>query len=237
MKKPCVLIVEDNVEFGQTCVQLLLEHNFDVLYCDNADKAKPHILNEKIDIAIIDLMLPPTFQIEGIDLYRYIKEKNKLLPVIFMTTKEFNTIEIVAEAMKLGAEDFLDKNNSIFSDKLIATIIGSINKSNIEHKPDMGPQPEFNPHPSWAYMVSVTSGLIFIAIMLLVAIFIATPTPFQMFIFRVVISLAAGGFGAALPGFFNLNLPIWKKGMLHAGGALGLFAIVYLINPPSLLAL
>lgn len=55
--------------------------------------------------------------------------------------------------------------------------------------------------------------------------------PAKFFLLRVLASLSAGGVAAVIPGFFEFQ---WKK-TLQAGGALAVFAIVYLVNPPSLL--
>jgi hypothetical protein len=51
-------------------------------------------------------------------------------------------------------------------------------------------------------------------------------------IFRVVLALAAGAFGALIPGFIEVSFRNW----LRAGGAMALFVIVYMINPPALIA-
>ena len=82
-------------------------------------------------------------------------------------------------------------------------------------------------------IIAITSGLSFLIIMLFIALLFRGPyTPFNQFVFRVILALAASGFGASLPGFFELDLPVLEKGLVHAGGALGLFILVYLINPP-----
>jgi CheY-like chemotaxis protein len=117
-----ILFLEDDREFANKCIGDLLKKNYDVKFADNPEKAKQLFIENEIDIAIIDLMLPPTYNIEGLDFFRFIKSKNREVEVIFITTKEFKTTEIVAEAMKLGAKDFLDKGNELFQDKLIYTV-------------------------------------------------------------------------------------------------------------------
>jgi YesN/AraC family two-component response regulator len=67
-------------------------------------------------------MLPPTFGMEGLELFKYVKGKGNDTNVIFITSKDRGTTEIVAEAMKLGATDFLDKHNPLFFDKLLVTL-------------------------------------------------------------------------------------------------------------------
>lgn len=118
-----ILLVEDNQDFGYQCVKLLLDNFYEVSYSENAEKAKLKVLNSEFDIVIIDLMLPPTFKSEGLDLFRYIRDKcNTPRVIIFITSKDKGTTEIVAEAMKLGATDFLDKLNPLFFDKLLVTL-------------------------------------------------------------------------------------------------------------------
>lgn len=90
--------------------------------------------------------------------------------------------------------------------------------------------------PKWAYAVAIASGLILVLVMLGVALLVKRPTAFQAFVFRVVTALAAAGFGAAIPGFMRLRLPLWRRGALHAGGALGLFVLVYMVNPPGMVS-
>ncbi|MGA2227646.1 MAG: hypothetical protein ABSH41_24695 [Syntrophobacteraceae bacterium] len=89
--------------------------------------------------------------------------------------------------------------------------------------------------PSWAPIVSIASGLIFILLLLGIALFIPQPTPSQFFVIRVVLSLAAAAFGASIPGFIQIRMPLWGKGLVSAGGALGLFVLVYQVNPPDIL--
>jgi hypothetical protein len=77
-----------------------------------------------------------------------------------------------------------------------------------------------------------TFGIFFIMSMLVLALFVPNPTPFQYLVFRVVLSLAAAGVAAMIPGFIELNIPNW----IRAGGALAVFLIVFFYNPASLVA-
>lgn len=79
------------------------------------------------------------------------------------------------------------------------------------------------------------SGSLGVFVMLFVAIFIPTPTEFQYFIFRVIISISGAGIGGIIPGFINLRMEKEKLFAIRAGGAIALFIITYLINPPSLI--
>ena len=86
--------------------------------------------------------------------------------------------------------------------------------------------------PLWQRITAVAFGTSFVVVLLIIAIFIPSPTTFQIFVFRVVLSLAAGGVGAIIPGFINVQFKNW----LRAGGALALFVLVYQVNPPALIS-
>jgi len=74
-------------------------------------------------------------------------------------------------------------------------------------------------------------GVVFVIVLLTLAIFFPNPTAFQYTIFRSVLSLAAAGVAAMIPGFISLSVPKW----LRAGGALAVFVIVYFYNPAALI--
>lgn len=80
--------------------------------------------------------------------------------------------------------------------------------------------------------LAFSSGVIFVATILLIAIYIPTPTRFQEQIFRIVLSVSAAGFVTFTPGFIEITISNW----IRAGGALAVFLIVYFYNPASLIA-
>src|SRR5262245_37964538 len=75
-------------------------------------------------------------------------------------------------------------------------------------------------------------GVTFVVTMLILAIAFPNPTPFQYTVFRVVLALAAAGVAAMIPGFLEVEIPGW----LRAGGALGVFVVVYFYNPAAVVA-
>lgn len=70
-------------------------------------------------------------------------------------------------------------------------------------------------------------GVVFLLIMLVFAVAFPNPTGFQLKAFGAALSLAAGGVGAVLPGMLNVQF----GGMVRAGGALALAAIVWFTQP------
>ena len=85
-------------------------------------------------------------------------------------------------------------------------------------------------YPKWQMIVAFLFGAISCIVMLLVAIFSPNPTDFQIFVFRVILSLSAAGVATLIPGFLRVNFGPYIK----AGGAIAVFIIVYWFNPPQL---
>jgi hypothetical protein len=73
-------------------------------------------------------------------------------------------------------------------------------------------------------------GAAFIVGMILIALKVPTPTVFQYFVFRSVLSVAIAGFAAFIPGFLEVRIKPW----IHATGAIGVFVVVYILNPAQL---
>jgi hypothetical protein len=69
--------------------------------------------------------------------------------------------------------------------------------------------------------------VIFVAALLVFALFVPNTTIQQFEIVRIILALAAGGVAAIIPGFLNLQLGAGAHLTLRAGGALAVFAIVY----------
>ncbi|MEX1034275.1 MAG: hypothetical protein WDZ30_13000 [Cellvibrionaceae bacterium] len=66
--------------------------------------------------------------------------------------------------------------------------------------------------------------------MLVIALVTPEPSVFQYRVFQTVLSLAVAGVAAMIPGFLQVNISGW----IRAGGALGVFAVVYFYSPADL---
>jgi tetratricopeptide (TPR) repeat protein len=73
-------------------------------------------------------------------------------------------------------------------------------------------------------------GTVFVVVLLFIAFVTPMPSDFQIFVYRVVMALAAAGIGAIIPGFIVVNI----SNFVRAGGAIACFVVVYLVNPPTL---
>lgn len=83
---------------------------------------------------------------------------------------------------------------------------------------------------NWDKILAFGFGFFFTVILLLIAKFDREPTPLGILIYRVVLALVASGIGAVIPGMVDVNV----QPLVRAGGAIGLFVIVFLFNPPNL---
>jgi hypothetical protein len=78
--------------------------------------------------------------------------------------------------------------------------------------------------------LAYATGLFFVLILLYLALRVDQPTPWQYTLFRTILSLGAAGVAAILPGDLNVRY----KNVIRATGALGVFFVVFKINPASL---
>jgi predicted nucleotide-binding protein len=117
-----VMVVEDDIIFAQRLVELLLKNGLSVEHCASVEAAKALLIDTPIDVAIIDLMLPPTFGTEGIGLLEFLRRSAPKLNVIMMTSMQTKTTEYVAAAMKSGAHFFIDKQSPDFNTKVLLNI-------------------------------------------------------------------------------------------------------------------
>lgn len=86
----------------------------------------------------------------------------------------------------------------------------------------------------WEKIAAFSFGVIFLGLMIGIAVAIPEPTRFQYKFFRVAMALAAAGIGAVVPGLLQVEINQKYMPMIRAGGAIALFVLVYLIDPPAM---
>jgi two-component system response regulator VanR len=98
-----ILVVDDEKAIADLVEVYLKNENYNVLKFYNGQDALNCIKNEKIDLAILDVMLP---DINGFSICQRIREKHKF-PVIMLTAKEEEIDKITG--LTLGADDYVTK--------------------------------------------------------------------------------------------------------------------------------
>lgn len=101
---PKILIIEDDVAFGQMLQKFLTKKDFEVSLTSTAEEGKNIFSNYSFDLVITDLRLP---NYDGIQLLSEIKKINHRIPVIVMTG--YAAVSTAVKAIKKGAFDYISK--------------------------------------------------------------------------------------------------------------------------------
>ena len=99
-----ILLVEDDLNFGNMLKEYLLINNYDIILAKNGIEGFQKFKNQKFDLCILDVMMPYK---DGFTLAKEIREINHKIPLIFLTAK--NLKEDVLKGFKIGADDYLTK--------------------------------------------------------------------------------------------------------------------------------
>ncbi len=84
---------------------------------------------------------------------------------------------------------------------------------------------------NWEKIAGFAFGVVFLATLLALTVFIPEPSPSQYATFKTILAIAAAGIGGILAGFIEVKGSI-QKVSVRAGGALALFVIVFFFTPP-----
>lgn len=102
----CVLVLEDQEEIREFIVINLRRAGYDVLEAGTGEDALKIISTEKkIDIAVLDIMLPGA--IDGLDVCKKIREIDQIMGVIMLTAKA-QVLDKV-NGLSFGADDYVVK--------------------------------------------------------------------------------------------------------------------------------
>lgn len=98
-----ILIVDDEKEIADVIELYLKNENYEVYKCYNGEEALTCINQVKLDMAVLDVMLP---DISGFSILQIIREKHNY-PVIMLTAKSEYMDKI--NGLTLGADDYIAK--------------------------------------------------------------------------------------------------------------------------------
>lgn len=102
-KQESILVVDDEAEIADLVALYLGNEDYRVIKCGTGAQALAAVDKEKLDLAILDVMLP---DIDGFTICRRIRERYNF-PVIMLTAKEGETDKITG--LTLGADDYITK--------------------------------------------------------------------------------------------------------------------------------
>jgi two-component system, OmpR family, response regulator len=124
-----ILLVEDDPNFGSILRDYLSMNDFDVTLAKNGMEGFEKFKKDNFDLCILDVMMPYK---DGFTLAKEIREKNKDVPLIFLTAKTMK--EDVLKGYKVGADDYLNK--PFDSEVLLMKIKAIIQRKSSEVKGD-----------------------------------------------------------------------------------------------------
>ena len=124
-----ILLVEDDQNFGAILKDYLTLNDFDVTLAKNGMEGFEKFKKDTYDLCILDVMMPYK---DGYTLAKEIREKNKDVPIIFLTAKSMK--EDVLKGYKVGADDYLNK--PFDSEVLLMKIKAIIQRKAVDTKND-----------------------------------------------------------------------------------------------------
>lgn len=105
-----ICIVEDDESIRQLLKLTLENFQYEIVDFDNGADTHEYLLNHKVDLAILDLMLP---RMNGYEILKQMRQKklNKETPVIILSAKDQEVDKIMG--LDLGADDYMTKPFSV----------------------------------------------------------------------------------------------------------------------------
>ena len=99
-----ILIVEDDPLVRRTLTSQLAKRGFEIIAAENGEGGVRSFAERCPDLVLLDVRLP---DIDGLEVLRKIKEKNRRAIILVMTA--FDDMQTTVEAIKLGAYEYLVK--------------------------------------------------------------------------------------------------------------------------------
>lgn len=103
-----ILLVEDDPSLGFVIKDNLSMKGYNVTLCKDGEEGDKTFSANKFDLCILDVMLPKK---DGFTLARGIREKNKEVPILFLTAKAMMEDKLVG--FQTGADDYITKPFSL----------------------------------------------------------------------------------------------------------------------------
>lgn len=103
IKKPNVLVVDDDKEIASLIKSYLLENGFKVTCLPHGMQLRSVLRDNNFDVLILDIMLPGE---NGLSLCKMVREEHDL-PIIMLSAANSSEDRVVG--LELGADDYIDK--------------------------------------------------------------------------------------------------------------------------------
>jgi two-component system, OmpR family, response regulator len=123
-KKPLILLCEDDTNLGMVLKNYLELNDYEVILERDGRLGLAAFQREKIDICLLDVMMP---NMDGFTLAEEIRDINPDVPLFFLSAKTMK--DDIIQGYKLGADDYITKP---FDSEVLLLKIKAILKRNEE---------------------------------------------------------------------------------------------------------
>ena len=113
--KPRILLLEDDMELGDTIAQFLRQNGYDVSQSFDAEDARNKMFEKRFDLWLLDVKVP--FQ-SGIDLLEDMRKEGSDTPAIFITS--LHGAEDATRGFDAGCDDYIRKPFAM--DRLVGSV-------------------------------------------------------------------------------------------------------------------
>lgn len=128
---------------------------FDITYSNRPTKGLDYVKNNKVDLVLLDLMLP---EMDGFETCRKLREIKPLLPIIMLTAKKDDLDKILG--LEIGADDYISKpfnpRELIARIKTILRRVERYEKNELDHKKEIS-NSNIITSPSWDIKLNLDS--------------------------------------------------------------------------------
>ncbi|OYU94633.1 MAG: DNA-binding response regulator [Bacteroidetes bacterium B1(2017)] len=104
VSKRKILLAEDDLNLGVLLLDYLEAEGYEVKLCKDGELALKAFENSVFDLCLLDVMMP---KLDGFELAKIIRLKNKDIPFIFITAKSQKEDKL--KGYELGADDYISK--------------------------------------------------------------------------------------------------------------------------------
>ena len=129
MNRKRILLVEDDPSLGFVIQDNLSLNGYEVTCCTDGDAGERAFFESGFDLCILDVMLPRK---DGFAVARGIREKNKEVPILFLTAKTM--VEDKIKGFQTGADDYITKPFSL--EELLCRIEVFLRRTQEARSPD-----------------------------------------------------------------------------------------------------
>lgn len=113
MKKARILVADD--EYGsREAFRMILKDDHAILTANKGKEALRQVKKEKVDLVILDIIMP---DLDGIEVLKRIKEIDPKIKVIMVTATK--NVKNAQEALELGAFDYITKPFDVDNIRLV----------------------------------------------------------------------------------------------------------------------